>query len=265
MNWQQLREGTETIAHMGQLAERIRKRELDVGRPHYALTLSLGVASAIFCNVGKIVAIEFGVGRGGGLLDLCKAAAFFRKELDIEIDVYGLDNATGLPPPADYRDHPEFWKQGAFELNDPQALRAQLPPYAKLVIGDVADTTAMFKDILSEDSPLGFVSVDVDYYSSAMSSLEVMKFDATGYLPTVPMYFDDLMQDQVTSNDWCGEALAIRTFNAEDRPRKIQENSRFNTLRPKRPYHGCHILDHPFRSGSRATRKQFGFQKLTFY
>ena len=183
----------------------------------------------------------------------------------MEIEIYGLDNATGLPEPADYRDYPEFWHKGQYFLGNPDSLRAKLPPYAHLIVGDVADTVSMFRDILSKESPLGFAAIDVDYYSSAVACLGILRHDASCYLPTVPMYFDDFMQTYLTSNDWCGEALAIAEFNRDNPLRKIQENRLFNTMAlPGRAFHGCHVLDHPLRTNRSMHRKEFSFLALRF-
>jgi hypothetical protein len=43
-----------------------------------------------------------------------------------------------MPPPADYRDHPEQWQQGDFPM-DIDKLRRALPAYSETFIGDVAD------------------------------------------------------------------------------------------------------------------------------
>jgi hypothetical protein len=265
MNWQDFTDGREARSFMAATAAAVRTGELDLGRKYYALTLSLGVLSAIFCNVGRIVAVEFGVGAGDGLLHLCKAADYFRRELGFEIDVYGLDNATGLPPPADYRDHPELWQRGQFLLPDTVALQARLPDYAKLIIGDVADTTSMFADILSPQCLLGFVSIDVDYYSSTKPCLDILRHEAACYPPAVPMYFDDLMRNNLTYSAWCGEPLAIAEFNRDNEFRKIEANPVFKTGNAIRPFHACQVLDNPFRTGALSLRKGFSMLNLRLY
>ena len=264
MHWNQFKNGREARGFMLDVAKKIRENELDLGRKHYALTLSLGVLSAIFCDVGRIVAIEFGVGTGGGLLDLCKAAEFFRRETGMSIEVYGFDNATGLPDSSDYRDHQELWRKGNFRLPDSSALSAKLPDYAHLVIGDIADTLSIAEEKLGDDNKLGFVAVDVDYYSSALSCLKLLKGDVSLYMPVVPMYFDDFMKSNLTSNSWCGEALAISEFNRDNAMRKIEANSFFNNGAWLRPYNACHILDHPLRSGAQPCRPGFSLLDLMF-
>jgi hypothetical protein len=266
MHWRDFRDGPETLKYLrDHIAQPIRQGRLDLGRPHYALTLAMGVMSAIFCNVGKIVAVEFGVGGGSGLLDLCKAAEYFRGHFGIEIEVYGLDNATGLPEAKDYRDQPEIWAKGAFLLRDPDALRARLPSFAHLVIGDIAETVHAFRHILSAESPLGFASIDVDYYSSTVSCLDILRHAPACYMPAVPLYFDDFQVFCMTANDSCGEPLAIAEFNRANMFRKVQESRYFNTMAPAgRPYHGCHVLDHPLRTGQVSPRDGFHFLSLQF-
>jgi len=264
MTWDKLRTGAEARLFIADIARRIRADQLDLGRKHYALSLAMGVLSAIFCNIGRLAAVEFGVAGGAGLLDLCKAAAFFRAELGMEIDVYGFDNATGLPAPADYRDLPEVWQQGDFLLPDPALLRGKLPPFAHLVIGDIADTRDRFANILGKTRTLGFVSIDVDFYSSAKPCLDILRLDAASYMPAVPMFFDDILPVHLTYNSWVGESLAIAEFNQENALRKIEANPHFNIAAGKRSFHACHVLDSPYRTGERQFRRGFSMRQLTF-
>jgi len=263
--WDEIGNAGEAWASMRHIATMIRSNKLKLGRRYYALTLSMGVFLAMFCNVRKIVAVEFGVGGGAGLLDLCKAAAFFRDKIGIEIEVYGLDNATGLPSYDGYKDCPELWPKGSFYLRDPEALRAKLPSYAHLIIGDIAETVGSFNDILGEDRKLGFVSVDVDYYSSTMSCLNILKQDISCYMPVVPMYFDDLMNLHVTYNSWCGEQAAIDEFNSTNTLRKIEAAPQFNNTVRGRPYHACHMLDHPLRATDKVHREGFRMVELRYF
>lgn len=262
MKWHEFQNGPAALSYMAEVGGQIRAGELDIGRKHYALSLAMGVLSAIMCNVGKITAVEFGVGAGRGLLDLCKAAKFFREELDIEIDIYGLDNATGLPDPVDYRDHPEIWQKGNYWLRDPAELRSQLPDYARLVVGDVSDTTEMFRGILSDKNVLGFVSIDVDFYSSTVPCLDILKLDAACYMAAVPMHFDDFMPGNLTSNSWCGEKLAISEFNEANAFRKIEEKRSFNYHGQGSTFHACHILDSPYRAPGKILRRGFSMMHL---
>jgi hypothetical protein len=235
----------ETQVWFKKIARGVEDGSIDIcRRKHYALSLAVGVHEAVHCGYDKIAAVEIGVATGGGLLDLCAAAQFFRDEIGIDIRVFGIDNATGLPPTQGYRDHPEIWRRGMFKMPDQSELRAKLPDFAKLLIGDAGEVVATFEKEL-EDAKLGFVSIDVDYYSSSKGALEIMKYAPQKYLPAVPMYFDDIIEF-LTYNAWCGEELAINEFNAECELRKIQ-------YRPDsiiRHFYVCHVLDHPIRTGA---------------
>jgi hypothetical protein len=266
MHWNEFSDGLQVHKHFAAIADKIRSGSLEIGRKTYALSLSIGVFMAIVCKYPKIVAVEFGVGRGGGLLDLCTAAHFFRNEVGIEIDVYGLDNGTGLPPTNDYRDQPELWATGQFKNNDIEGLRAKLPDFAHLVIGDIAETTPTFRSILGPHARLGFVSIDVDYYSSTMAALRILRFDKQCYLPVVPMYFDDMMAGMATYNTWCGEPLAIEHFNRDSEFRKIQATPFFAAVTQAGiKAAGCQILDHPLRNGEEVLRRGFPLRHVRMY
>jgi hypothetical protein len=127
-----------------------------------------------------------------------------------------------------------------------------LPPFAELVIGEVSETVPDFTKSLSADAPLGFLAVDVDYYSAAKSALPVLSGDPNAYLPLVPVYLDDIGVDG--SNPWTGELLAVSEFNEENAYRKIAP---FTLLRSRRIFKNtqwidrmfaAHIHDHPKRS-----------------
>ena len=229
--------------HFVAIGQRIRRNEVDCGRHHYALPLAHGVRQALHCGYTHIAAVEIGVATGGGLLDLCKAAVFLQSELPVQISVWGIDNAVGLPPIEDHRDHPEIWHGGQFAMGDPAALRAQLPPFARLLIGDVADVLATFAEE-SHGQRLGFVAVDVDYYSSATRALPIFERDPSAYVPAVPLYVDDV-EVLLTYNPWCGEAAAIAEFNDRNALRKIERKPNFGIHN----FYVCHILDHPIRRG----------------
>lgn len=247
---------TEIIHYFNDVGQRIRNGSLDLGRAHYALSVAHGALQAIYCNYDKICVVELGVAQGHGLLDLCKAAAFFRDDLGIDIQVYGIDNATGLPPLTDHRDHPEIWAEGQFCMGDPDELRARLPPFAKLLIGDVGDKIEEFFN--SEfGSRLGFASIDVDYYSSTKRLLKLFENSAEYYLPATPVYVDDV-KVLLTYNQWCGEELAIAEFNEDHAFRKIEAKPQFHVHN----FHVLHVLDHPIRTG--AVKPRFPFEIRPF-
>jgi hypothetical protein len=250
--WHEFTDYRQTQPVFREIGQNIANGSLDLGRRWYAQSLTLGVLEAIYCGYGRIFAAELGVAQGGGLLELCKAAKFFRDEFDMEILVYGFDNGTGLPKPVDYRDHPEWWTTGTFAMGDPDALRRKLPDFARLVLGDVGDTIpACLREIGA--SRLAFAAIDLDYYSSTKRAMPLFTADPEKYLPAVPLYFDDMISFLVT-NPWCGEELAINEFNQENPLRKIARHDAFRI----RHFHALHVLDHPMRSGQRPPRPGFG-------
>ena len=114
-----------------------------------------------------------------------------------------------------------------------------------LIKGDVKDTVPKFLEkTLDMNYPIGFISLDLDLYSSSKSGLKILEdINPNKYFPTVLVVVDD--QDfLLTYNDWCGEGLAIREFNDSNDFRKIQNRKEFyQRLR------FAHILDHNLRTG----------------
>jgi hypothetical protein len=93
---------------------------------------------------------------------------------------------------------------------DEQALQRRLSSRSTLIIGDIKTTLPAF--IAERQAPpLGFVSVDVDLYSSTVDTLKVFTLPGKCMLRRVPMYFDDT--DFVFNHRFAGELLAIEEFN----------------------------------------------------
>jgi hypothetical protein len=130
----------------------------------------------------RVSVLELGVAGGDGLVALERLAKKAEKELKIQVDVYGFDMGSGLPTPQDYRDLPYHW-QGGFYQMDEKALRQRLTR-AKLVLGDVADTIKTFFDKYNP-APIGFVSVDLDYYSSTAAALTMFNASSNYLLPRI--------------------------------------------------------------------------------
>ena len=200
-----------------------------------------------------VTAVEFGVGAGDGLLNLCEIAARVTKATGVAFRVVGFDTGNGMPPPVDYRDHPEIYQGGDYPMVDIQALRGALPPNAELVLGALRDTVPGFMRGLSEKMPLGFVALDVDYYSSSRDALQLLSDpDPLKYLPLPVVYLDDI--DLESHNSWCGELLAISEFNGSHPLRKLERDRFLRTRRIfKNPrwidqIYVLHVLDHPQRN-----------------
>lgn len=236
--------------HFAHIAHAVRSGDLRLGRSYYVLSLMQGVIQAIHCGYPRIAAVELGVGSGGGLRELCCAAKFFTADAGIDIDIFGFDCAAGLPRPVDYRDHPEVWEPGEYAMGNPDRLRAKLPPNAHLIIGDVRDTIPGFEPQLR--GQIGFVSIDLDFYSSTRDAMSLFRFAPDRYLPAVPLYVDDV-ENCICFNEWCGVSGAIREFNQTEPMRKIVKTP-FNIPAESGSFHVCHVLDHPIRNGSQKPR-----------
>jgi hypothetical protein len=224
-------------------------------RQHYAFPILDAAEKAVRHGLPGITVIEFGVAHGAGLLNMCKIAERVARVTGVEVNVVGFDTATGMPPPIDYRDHPERFQEGDFAMMDRERLQKALPPFARLILGDIRDTAAPFLESVTPDAPISFVAIDVDYYSSAKSALEVLRGSPDKYLSTVSVHLDDI--DGEFTNPWCGELLAVAEFNAENDLRKIAPCDMLETRRifkhPKwiKKAFTAHILDHVYRSTSR--------------
>ena len=238
-----------------------------VVRQQYAFPVLYAADAARKYGYNAITVVELGVAGGAGLLNMCRIAERTRLATGVDIRVVGFDTGAGMPPAIDYRDLPEHFQQGDFPM-DFAKLRAALPSFAELVIGDVRQTIPAFVNKLSPEAPLGFVSVDVDYYASAKAALPILAGDPRAYLPLVPVYLDDIGVDG--SNPWTGELLAVNEFNAELAHRKIAP---FTLLRSRRIFKNtqwidrmfaAHIHDHPLRSPAarRAHRRVIGNEYL---
>lgn len=207
-------------------------------------------------GIKRLSALEFGVANGAGLLNLCEVGARVTRITGVELEVVGFDTGAGMPPPRDYRDHPEFYRHLDYPMQDRQALERRLPPNAKLVIGDIAQTVPDSLRHLA--APIGFISIDVDYYSSSVEALRILDGAPEQYLPTVVIYLDDVGYDE--HNVFAGELLAVEEFNQSHPMRKI---TKFTMLRQKRLFQRAkwiehmylaHIFDHPARTDALNTR-----------
>lgn len=226
-------------------------------RAGYAYGMLLAAEEARRVGLSRVTAVEFGVWQGHGLKNLCEIAEFLRQTQGIDFDIYGFDSGEGLPAMTDYRDHPDLWQAGSMKMPDFAKLAAELPPNCHLLIGDVASTVPQFlREQASSAAPVGFVSLDVDLYSSSVSALRLFEAEAEHLLPAVMVWVDDSYIN-VMQNSFCGEALAIREFNEAHLHRKIDRKIVRGDHAP-RLWHHCyyfaHIFDHPVRMGKRPAR-----------
>src|SRR5262249_10852493 len=197
----------------------------------------------------EVTIIEFGVAAGGGLLGMCDLAKRVTEITGVKIKVVGFDTGVGMPPPVDYRDHPDLYQAGDFPM-DQESLRKKLPSNARLIIGELGDTVPRFLAELNTEAPIGFVPVDVDYHSSAVAALQIFADPIPSkYLPLPILYLDDIVLP--SHSRFSGELLAVEEFNAAHQLRKIDQH-RF--LRSQRIFKQArwidqifllHVFDHP--------------------
>jgi hypothetical protein len=225
-------------------------------RQHHAYGLLQAADRALKLGFSSVSVIEFGVASGAGIMNIRQIASNIQKITGIRFDIYGFDNITGMPPHKDYRDHPDLYREGDYKMNYEQ-LKKNLNATVKIIQGDIRNNIHAFLQNLSPQAPIGFVSLDVDYYSSAVDALTVFRdSDASKYLDIVYLYVDDIHKEE--HNSRCGELLAIREFNDKHPQRLIEKHAFLETQRIfkharwLRHIYLLHVLDHAHRSAPHA-------------
>ncbi|MFO1071419.1 MAG: hypothetical protein U1E17_01680 [Geminicoccaceae bacterium] len=222
-----------------------------VERRRYAFALLKAADYAKAQGIKKIYALEFGIAAGAGLVNLAWLAKHITKDTGVEIGIVGFDTGTGMPRPLDYRDYPEEFIEGDFPLPDPEALKRNLPPEVRVIYGPAGETARGFVETL--DAPVGFVSLDLAYYSSTVDAMQALLAPADKYLPMTLIYLGAVLIDN--ANPAVGELLAVKEFNELHRHRQVHP---FNCLRDKRIFkngmwhhhiYTLHVLDHAKRAG----------------
>jgi len=216
-------------------------------RPAYAYGILQAARQARALGIPVLSLIEFGVAKGAGLLAMERIAADVQRATGVRFRIFGFDMSEGLPRPRDYRDLPYVYRGGFYRM-DQAALRPRLRR-AELVLGDVRETVPPFVRT-GAFPPVGFVSFDVDYYSSTVDALAIFAGASTRYLPRVFCYFDDTVHESGLYNEYTGELLAIREFNERDSPRKLCQPNGFwlTRVRPSawnQQLYVCHLFEHP--------------------
>lgn len=183
-------------------------------RPSYMMGVVAAVDQARREGINRISVIEFGVAGGNGLLELQRISKLVQEETGIDIDVYGFDMGSGLPSfVGDHKDHPDMWKPGDFVMDVP-SLQKKLDKFTTLMLGPVKKT---FKTYLERFNfaPVGFVSFDMDLYSSTRDALKLFSDPRLKTLNHTPMYFDDI--EFMFNYKDAGEFKAINEFNEENK------------------------------------------------
>ncbi|MGY5122658.1 hypothetical protein ACWC2H_43670 [Streptomyces sp. 900105755] len=203
-----------------------------VDRPMYAYGVRKAVELARSLGHEGVTVVEFGVGEGGGLEALSRHARRYSRSADIDVHVFGFDTGHGLPASTDYRDVPYMWTRGQYRLL-PDELLTRLAGSAQLVLGDVSQTVPEFLRAQADHlaaNPVGFVSFDLDYYSSTTSALALFRdADDAAVLPRVTSYFDDILSIVEAT----GELAAITEFNHTEKKGFIGQ---VNALRSHLPF-----------------------------
>jgi len=196
--------------------------------PHYGLGLFLASRYARLAGVQAVTAIEFGVAGGTGLVRLAKYARRVSELTGVRIGVAGFDTGCGLPESAVRRDAPWLWNPAEFH-GDTDRLRRRLPGGVELVLGEIAETFPQW--LRGCAAPVGFISADVDYYSSTRAILDTLgAADADRLLPLVSCYFDDILRHLVPR--CAGEMAAVSEFNCAHRDRQFDRDDWLTEVRP---------------------------------
>jgi len=210
---------------LGSLEFRLALQALD--KPEYAFGVKHAIDLASKLNHRRVSVVEFGVGTGLGLKTLERYAEELGGKYGVTVDVYGFDLSSGLPAPSDYRDVPYFWKAGDYKM-DVESLQAELTR-AKLILGDVRDSIAKFAQ--AKPAPIGFISFDLDYYSSTAAAFRIFDGADEMFLPRVICYFDDVRSDgRALHCEYAGELRAIKEFN--ELPGEVHKLCAFRIQKP---------------------------------
>jgi hypothetical protein len=210
-------------------------------RPAYLAGPLFAAEEARAQGIREISVAEFGVASGRGLLTLQHEAELVERETGVGIRVFGFDaGPKGLPQfCGDHRDMPDLWRPGDYPM-DVARLQSQLASRTTLVIGEVSETVPRFyRD--HDPPPFGFISIDLDLYSSTIAALEILSQDERRMLKHMPMYFDDI--SLMTSHRFAGELLAIEDFNEQCADVKIDI---WRGLFPDRPIPNAPWLNHMY-------------------
>lgn len=227
-------------------------------RHHHAYALLQAADIAKARGISSVTAIEFGVAAGAGLLNLQSLAKRVTAETGVKFEIFGFDTGEGMPPPQSYKDHPDLYQTGEYQM-DHALLAKKLDENTTLVLGPIGTTVETFLKKDFSTSPIGFVSIDVDYYSSTVDVLQVFKTSPVNLLPRVVVYLDDLQDN--SHNSRCGEQAAIAEFSAETPLRPIEKHPFFRGYRIFKNarwidhIYQCHVLDHPWRSSLEKRRQ----------
>lgn len=219
------------IRFISELHKKVHNDELFSKDKHngYAFGIYFSAYQASKLGFKSITCIEIGVAGGNGLVAMEKISSLVKDEFNIDIKLIGMDTGEGMPKPESYKDLPYTWREGQYVL-EKDDLQDKLSN-SKLVLGNVKSTVETLSEIIDfQKSPIGFISFDVDYYSSTRDALKILNYET---IPRALLLFDDLVSTDIRyiSED-IGQMAAIKEFNnSNDDKIRFIEHLGFN--RPK--------------------------------
>ena len=184
-------------------------------RPHYALGMLLAAKQAKDLGYKSIKVLELGCWNFEGIIDLEHYANDIQEFLKINIEIFGFTLKEGLPKykPNKY-DRLHTWSPSDCAVTNKK--NYEKLNHAKIYFGDVKKTIPKmkieYKKSLST-SPIGFIIYDLDYYTSTLKGLNLLKMNHNFFLPRTYLYFDDLF----LSSEYEGERKAITEFNKKNK------------------------------------------------
>jgi hypothetical protein len=198
-------------------------------------------------DVERISLLEFGVGRGDGIVLLERAAGIVERRLGVGLDVIGFDIGTGVPEPKDPRDMPQMYVPNLYRM-DVEGTRARLER-AELLIGPLTETVPQF--VGREPAPVGFAALDFGDYNGTLTGLGFLDGAPPSLLPRVHLYFANVLG--LTFGDCVGERAAIAEHNRRTESRPISPMFGLRHYVPRRfrnsswpeRYYMAHLFDHP--------------------
>ena len=204
-------------------------------KPYLAYCMLNAAIQAKGLGIMKISAIEFGVCSGASLTYIEKYSKEIEKLTGVSFNTYGFDMMSGLPKTSiDYKNQLYFWPQGAFKT-DLEKLRNNIKT-STLIIGDIKDKVKTFFDEY-EPPVIGFISFDLDYYTSTLSAFEIFNFSQSNYLPRVECYMDDVSSfNELSASKGTGVLRAIEEFNERENNKKIYKKELVSQFRRFKEY-----------------------------
>ena len=182
----------------------------------YSYGVEMAARQAARLGLSGFTAIEFGVAGGNGLLRLEASALRAAAEHGVKASVVGFDLGSGCL---------SRLITAIFLCLEARLLRYErrfAAPKNERPVGLWAMSERPVPDYRPR-LPVGFVSVDLDYWSSTTAALRLFDLPDDFLMPRVVCYFDDVTGPHEEFHcQHVGELLAIAEFNKAHSNRKIE-------------------------------------------